>query len=274
MGESRGRWRLLESGPGDAARNMAVDEALLEIHAAGRTAPTLRFYRWEPPALSIGHFQAVAGEVDEAACAREGFQWVRRLTGGRAVLHWADLTYSVVVGEAVLSGSVLETYRLLSTGLLAGLRLLGVPAELAGEKLTVPRKADAACFAVPSSYELLAGGKKLVGSAQVRRKNTILQHGSVLLDFDPYLLARVTGHTENTAATAALYRQRVTSLREVLGYPPSPVDVTQALAEGFARALDISLVPGGLTGEEESLAADLAAKYREADWNYRALRSR
>ncbi|MDA8335800.1 MAG: biotin/lipoate A/B protein ligase family protein [Peptococcaceae bacterium] len=257
-------WRLLDSGPGDGVRNMAVDEALLLEHAAGRTLPTLRFYRWDPPALSIGHFQPVRGEVNRDRLTQEGFGLVRRLTGGRAVLHRADLTYSVVVGEALLSGSVLETYRLLSAGLLAGLRLLGVEAELAGEK--PGGGTDPACFAVPSSYELLAGGRKLVGSAQVRRKNTILQHGSLLLDFDPRLLARVTGPDEQAAA---LYRERVTSLREILGFIPPYGDLVGAFAQGFATALGVALVPGDLTGEEESLAARLAGKYGGDEWNVR-----
>ncbi|HUW66356.1 MAG TPA: biotin/lipoate A/B protein ligase family protein, partial [Spirochaetia bacterium] len=247
MPETKAKWRLLDSGPGVAARNMAVDEALLLEHAAGRTGPTLRFYRWDPPALSIGHFQTVQGEVNLNALQQEGFGWVRRLTGGRAVLHWADLTYSVVVGEAVLSGSVVETYRLLSAGLLAGLALLGVKAELgapapAGREKQAAGVQQAACFAVPSSYELLVNGKKLIGSAQVRQKNTILQHGSLLLDFDPYLLARVTGPGDRAASLSSLYKARVTSLREVLGFSPPHGELVAAMAQGFARALGISLV--------------------------------
>lgn len=265
------RWRLLDSGPADAVRNMAVDEALLLEYAAGRSLPTLRFYQWDPPTLSIGHFQAVLGEVNQAALENEGFGLVRRLTGGRAVLHWADLTYSVVVGEDVLRGSVVETYRKLSDGLLTGLRILGVRAELAGEKPanSLTQAAPTACFAVPSSYELLVGGKKLIGSAQVRQRNTILQHGSLLLDFDPLLLARVTGTGEKVKSKAKLYGERVTSVRESLGFVPSYGELVEALAQGFVQALGVYLVPGSLTGEEECLVAELSRKYAGEEWNHR-----
>jgi len=256
-------WRLLDSGSGGAAWNMAVDEAVLQEYAAGEAAPTLRFYQWDPPALSLGRFQDPPGEASLDALRREGFAWVRRPTGGRAVLHWRDLTYAVVVGEDFLRGSVVETYRRLSAALVAGLRLLGVRAELAGEKAG-EAGVDPACFAVPSSYELLVNGKKLVGSAQVRRKGAILQHGSLLLDFDPLLLARVTAPPEAVTAQAALYAARVTSLREVLGAVPPYGELVRAMTGGFAGTLGVTFHPGTLTAAEEDRAAGLAGRCTEA----------
>jgi len=239
---------------------MAVDEALAEEYASGRTPPTLRLYQWDPPALSLGRFQDRPAQASLDALRREGFALVRRPTGGRAVLHWRDLTYAVVVGEDFLRGSVLETYRRLSAALVAGLGHLGVRSEFAGEK-TGGAGEDPACFAVPSSYELLVNGKKLVGSAQVRRKGVILQHGSLLLDFDPLLLARVIAPAKEAAAQAAGYAARVTSLREVLGAVPPYGELVRAVTQGFTETLAVTLHSGRLTPAEERRAAELAGNY-------------
>ncbi|HCW50627.1 MAG TPA: hypothetical protein DGR79_00940, partial [Clostridiales bacterium] len=198
-GRGRREWRLIvEDEPRCAAENMAVDEAVARSVAAGNAPPTLRFYRWRPPAVSLGYFQDAAEAVDLEACRAEGVSVVRRLTGGRAVLHDREVTYSVVVPSALLPDSVVESYRLLAEGLVTGLRALGYRAYLAPER---PERAGdpgpgvpgAACFEVPSSYEILVGGRKVVGSAQVRRAGVILQHGSIMLELDAARLARVLG---------------------------------------------------------------------------------
>jgi len=195
-GDRRGAWRLIiEERPRTGAENMAIDEALMLVHAEGKSAPALRFYRWDPPAVSLGYFQDPRTEVDREACRQAGVDIVRRPTGGRAVLHEHETTYSVVVSSDLLPGSVVETYRRLAAGLVAGLRSLGYEAELAPERAT-PGGADSpdgACFEVPSSYEIVVGGRKVVGSAQVRRRGVILQHGSILKRLQPERLARVLG---------------------------------------------------------------------------------
>ena len=174
---------------------MAIDEAIAVAHGRGEVPPTLRFYGWNPPAVSIGYFQSMLEEVDLDAVRAGGYGYVRRPTGGRLIFHHMELTYSVVIREELLPGGVVETYREISQGLLAGMAELGAPAELSGGDRD-PRRADpdgfhTACFDTASAYELQIGGRKVAGSAQTRRDGVILQHGSILLDIDVPLLFRL-----------------------------------------------------------------------------------
>jgi len=177
-------WRLLVDPPASGAWNMAVDEVLLDGIAAGTAPPTLRFYGWTPPCLSLGYFQPF-DVVDLDSCRALGVDIVRRPTGGRAILHDREVTYSVVLPAWVLGqdGGVLLSYHRLSLALQDGLRRLGVPATLAPAS-AAPSTAvhGPACFDRPSAHEILLNGRKLVGSAQVRRGGAILQHGSILVE--------------------------------------------------------------------------------------------
>jgi len=267
------RWRLIRDGEHTAAWNMAVDEALLHGHAAGKSPPVLRLYGWCPPALSIGYFQRWAQEVNEAGCRARGFDWVRRPTGGRALLHQHELTYSVAVREDLLPGSVLETYCALSQGLLAGFQRLGLTAHLAaGQGHRQIRGLSAACFDSPSAYELTVEGKKIVGSAQTRREGCILQHGSILLDLDVDALCDcllLTGEGTRARMRRLLHR-RATSLGQVLEKPPSPEEVAGAMADGFASALKLVLCDSTLyPWEEEEAQRLMEEKYLSPAWNKR-----
>src|ERR1700693_6058709 len=164
-------WRLLLDPPAAGAWNMAVDEVLLDGSAAGSAPPTLRFYQWAPPCLSLGYFQAF-DVVDVAGCRRLGVDVVRRPTGGRAILHDRELTYSVALPLRLLGddGAVLPSYHRLSLGLECGLKRLGVPVVLAPEAAAQASPDHGpVCFDQPSAHEILLDGRKLVGSAQVRR---------------------------------------------------------------------------------------------------------
>lgn len=183
-------WRLLFDQPSHAAWNMAADEAMLVALSNGEILPTLRFYGWNPPAVSIGYFQKLNTEIDIAACAEQGIDVVRRLTGGRAVLHEAELTYSLVVREDTpnIPTSVTESYLFFSRAIVAGLQQLGVTAQMQQpepQRRQIRSVSSAACFDAPSHYEITVGGRKLVGSAQVRRDGVLLQHGSILLTLYP-----------------------------------------------------------------------------------------
>ncbi|MGE5559798.1 MAG: biotin/lipoate A/B protein ligase family protein [Chloroflexota bacterium] len=262
-------WRLLPLETMGPAENMAVDEAIMIAHRAGRVPPTLRFYAWNPPTLSLGYSQSFAREVDRDACERHGVAWVRRPTGGRAVLHHRELTYSVVVSEALLPGGILPTYLKISSGLLRGLRACGVDAALTAPGLK-EHDLTAACFDAPSAYELTVDGRKLVGSAQVRRDGVILQHGSILTDFDADLLASVlrVRDEESRPRLARVLESRAISLRHVLGHEPEWGALADAIAAGVAAEMDLELVPGALTAEEGELARELARdKYGTAAWN-------
>ncbi|NLG84481.1 MAG: lipoate--protein ligase family protein [Firmicutes bacterium] len=253
-------WRLLPLSPGEPARNMAVDLAVFYAYRQGLVLPTLRFYTWEPPAVSCGRFQDFA-ELDLDACARLGYRVVRRPTGGRAVLHEGDLTYAVVMGERDgLPSGVLPSYLFLSRGLLAGLRRLGLAAELA-----VPARAGSrspACFAGPSWYELVVAGRKVAGSAQRREGGDVLQHGSIALAFSPARLAGVLRATGEEGDQAARLARAAAGLSAFL--PGLDVArVAAAVQEGFAEALGVEFVEGRLSAAEEEMTASFLRDFPE-----------
>jgi lipoate-protein ligase A len=222
---------------------MGVDEALLATAAAGGPA-SLRVYRWDGPWLSLGYAQAaVPGRL--AACARAGVGVVRRTTGGRAVLHGADLTYAVAAPESALPAGLGPAYAWLADALEAALRGLGVAVDRApAGRAGAPGPGEFDCFAAPAGHELCAGGRKLVGSAQRRSGGGILQHGSIRLTPDPEAACRATG----------LAGEGATSLAE-LGVACEPERVAAAVAEALAARLGAAFEPGGLDPAERRLAA-------------------
>jgi lipoate-protein ligase A len=261
-------WRLLITPPAMGRRNMAIDEAILDSVAAAMAPPTLRFYAWDPACLSLGHAQPM-DVVDEAGLVVEGWDIVRRPTGGRALLHTDELTYSIAAPDSVpgLAGGVLPSYRTLSRGLLAGLERLGLHPD--APALTVVGQSDRlnpVCFEVPSAYEITVGGKKLVGSAQLRRRSAILQHGSLPLTGDITRVVRGLRYPDEDSRRQAAVRLRrhATTLEVQLGRPVSFDAAAGALVEGFVEALGWSITPGPLTSNEQSMARQLEATlYRQ-----------
>lgn len=269
-------WRLLDSGADDGYSNMAVDEAVMLAVQAG-APPTLRIYGWQPACLSIGTFQGVTTDIDTDACARIGVDWVRRPTGGRAILHDQEVTYSVAAlqDDERIAGDVMESYRRISMGLLAGLKRLGIEADLAPSNIpATPSGAPkpAACFAAPSQHEIMVGGRKIIGSAQRRQGKVLLQHGSLLLDLDVnrlMSLLRFASPDEREQLSVRVSRESV-GLNELKGQAMSYAAVAAALAAGFAEALSINLVPGEPTAGEQDDAARLRReKYMSDVWRYR-----
>jgi lipoate-protein ligase A len=234
---------------------MAVDESLAEAVDAGRSPAVLRLYRWAPPCLSLG-FSQPYGAADAAFCAAHGVDVVRRPTGGRAVLHHLELTYAVLapLGRGPFSHDLQAAYRTICRALVAGLRELGVSAELSGE----PEGGHLAptqpipCFVGPAAGEVVVAGRKLVGSAMRRVGDTILQHGSILEGWDGPLQAGCLGLADDSSL-----RPAVATLADLLGGAPDPVGLADALAAGFARTFGITLEPSVLTAEESSRAAVL-----------------
>src|SRR6202171_6546797 len=260
-------WRLLIDPPGPGAWNMAVDEVLLDGVAAGNAPPTLRFYEWAPPCLSLGYFQAFE-VVDVAGCHRLGVDIVRRPTGGRAILHDHELTYSVALPLSLLGddGGVLPSYHRLSLALERGLKQLGVPVVLAPES-AAQRAPDhgPACFDRPSAHEILLGGRKLVGSAQVRRATAILQHGSILIEprIDRMLACLRLPH-----GSAGQIEDGVAGLAEVGDFEPARI--AGALADAFAEEFGARLVNSPLRPDERQAAEALAtSKYQSVAWTER-----
>jgi lipoyl(octanoyl) transferase len=266
------RWRLLLSGPATGAWNMAVDEALLQAIAAGSGIPTLRFYGWAPPCLSLGYFQPF-DVVDVAACRARGVDIVRRPTGGRAILHDRELTYSVTLPASLLGEArgILPSYYRISRALQSGLRQLGVSTTLAPESaaLAVVDRGPS-CFDRASAHEILLNGRKLVGSAQVRKGSALLQHGSILIEPRIDVLMACLGFAADAASDGLA--DAVAGLAEV-GVAEAD-QIAAAVATGVAREFDGSLISGQLTAEEVAAAEELlAGRYRSADWTRRPLPS-
>ncbi len=260
---SRATWRLIvDAHPRTGAWNMALDEAVMDAVAAGAVPPTLRFYQWEPPCLSLGKRQPLDG-VELARCRDDGVDVVRRATGGWAILHTDELTYSVAVSpqDERAAGAILDAYRKLSAGLVDGLRRLGALAEMNPVNPYGVHNASAACFEVPSAYEITVGSQKLMGSAQARPAGRVLQHGSLPLRGD---IARVADYLRHDADDArehlrAHLRERATTLGDVLGRPVSFAEAAEALRFGFAAALNLDLAPGDVTPDELAAAERIQA---------------
>ncbi len=267
------KWRLILSGHSDGYTNMAVDEAIMEAVGAQIAPPTLRLYGWRPPAVSLGYFQEVDESIDTEAIQGRGWDLVRRPTGGRAILHDDEVTYSVCVPQELLrhGSSVIKSYRELSRGIEAGLQLLGVVAQLGKQPANhraSGRDLPAICFAQTARVDMTVDGRKIVGSAQVRRNGVILQHGSVPLTLNPADHLAVMPPRDGTTGDRDLQRA-VKTVSEAVGRPVSFSEVSSALIAGFNDALGIELGEAPLTTEERQMAARLRAdRYSTKEWNH------
>lgn len=253
---------------------MALDEAIFEAVRTGAAPPTLRLYAWQPPALSLGYSQSIQ-DVDQRALARAGWDLVRRPTGGRAILHTDELTYALIAphDHSLVRGGVLASYQRLSRGLVRGLERLGLEVEVAGETVPEPRQAeDPVCFVVPSAYELTAEGKKLVGSAQVRRSGAVLQHGTLPLYGDLGRICRILRYrtADERERAAERVRQRAVSVEQALGRRLEWQEAARALAEGFRVEFGLELEEGPLSQAELDHAEELTQSRRaDASWTTR-----
>ncbi len=274
---------MILDGAHPASYNMACDEALFLSVASGASMPVLRLYRWEPAAISIG-YHGDARQVDRDHCQAMGWEFVRRPTGGGAVFHDRELTYAVVAPVRGLGSDVLSVYRRVSAGLVAALRRLGLEAELqpphhraatmlpeAGE--TGPDGESqwaGVCFDTPSAYELMVGGRKVVGSAQVRRGGYFLQHGAILLEANPqrHLWGFHIPDPDVRRQAEAAFASHAAGLADILGRPLPAEELADAVVAGMAEALDLRFVPSAIT-EEEANRVDwlLAHKYLTRAWN-------
>jgi lipoate-protein ligase A len=266
-------WRVIVDGAADGLFNMAVDEAIAQAVASGQALSTLRLYGWEPGCLSLGYAQS-ASDVQTDALRARGWDVVRRLTGGRAILHIDEMTYSVVtpLDDPRVEGGVVESYRRLSRGLMAGLGSLGA-AVSAGKGDGSARGFDGpVCFEVPSDYEITSQGKKLLGSAQTRRGGVVLQHGALPLWGDITRICDVLVFASDAEREEARTRllSRAITLEEALGQRVSMEDVVEAMTDGFHEALCLTLQPGDLSPEERARAEFLReTKYASAEWTMR-----
>ncbi|HSB47036.1 MAG TPA: biotin/lipoate A/B protein ligase family protein [Candidatus Bilamarchaeum sp.] len=243
------RWRIIDYTENDAFMNMAIDEAVSGSVAAGGP-PTIRFYGWRPPAVSIGYFQSLEKEIDLEACRRAGVDFVRRRTGGGAVYHDTDgeITYSVIAGEDILPRDIIASYRVICGWILRSLSIIGIEAEF------------------KPINDIVSGGKKISGNAQTRRGGVLLQHGTILHSVDVermFSLLRVSDEKIRDKMIATV-KDRVTSVSELSG--ASRDSLYRALVQGFTEGKEFAF--DSLTPEEVARAHALALeRYRTGEWN-------
>lgn len=241
---------------------MAVDEILMDSARAGRV--TLRLYGWEPGCLSFGRNQTARGRYDGAAAAARGIDVVRRPTGGRSVFHHREITYSVTAPGAEWGG-LRDAYLRINRALAAALRELGVPASVAAERRDgpTPRPTARACFRDPLPGEVVAGGRKLIGSAQWRDGGALLQHGSLLLHNDQHTVEELrVGGPGRTDVPAV-------GLSELLDPLPDLEGISHVMARSFAAELDREVLRAEMASTELEAAARRRAKYEDDAWTWR-----
>jgi lipoate-protein ligase A len=250
------KWRLIDMRTENASTQMAIDEAIAYARISENNPNTIRLYRWNPSAVSIGYFQSLMNEVDIEACKELGVDIIRRITGGGAVFHDYDgeITYSLVApdNDPKIPRDILSSYKLICNCLIDGLRELGVDSEF------------------KPINDIIAGGRKISGNAQTRRYGVILQHGTILVDSDAkkiFSVLKVSGVKISDKAIKSA-EERVTSIRKYLGRDVSFEEGRNALVKGFESKLSIQLESGELTDHEEELVQHFKQKYQSADWVY------
>ena len=248
----------MDTGLNGAFYNMALDEAIVVARSKNLVPNTLRFFRWEPSAVSIGYFQSMEDEVDIASCNERSIDYVRRRTGGGAVYHDRDgeLTYSMMINQdhRLISGDFQKTYQTLCSGLTLGLSRLGIPAEF------------------KPINDIIVEGKKISGNAQTRRMNVVHQHGTILREIDPALMFKVLKVPSEKIRDKMIKsaEERVTSINKFLERDVDFGELKKALINGFEKSFKIELVPGEIIEFEEQLSSQLKAeKYATKEWNFK-----
>ncbi|WP_249871424.1 lipoate--protein ligase family protein [Oceanobacillus saliphilus] len=266
------QWAFIDTGFNDAAINMAFDECLINWHREGIIPPTLRFYGWSAPSLSVGYFQKVENKIDFDALHRHQCQFVRRLTGGSAVLHDDELTYSLVISESDpdIPLSVQEAYYVLSKGVLEGYKNLGIPAEYAIVDKQSGKERTPICFEKPAFYEMVADGKKLSGNAQTRKKGVLLQHGSLPISIDTEMLFDLFLFPSERAKERkrSAFSKKAITIDQLTSKKHNFEMLKGAFKNGFEKGLNIDLHPLELSESQWDEVKKLAeAKYELNAWN-------
>ncbi len=271
-------WAYIDTGLNSAAVNMAFDECMLRWHSQGKIPPTLRFYGWSKPTLSIGYFQR-AKTINFQAVEKYACEFVRRLTGGSAVLHDDELTYSLVIDEhdPSIPKSVTKAYYILSQGVLEGYKNLNVPCEFAIPERELDKERSAICFEKPSFYEMVVDGKKISGNAQTRKQGVLMQHGSIPVSLDNNMLFDLFAFSSEKSRQRRKeqFAQKATSIKEVTGKSYTYEQMKVAFKKGFETGLDIHLSPLKLSEEQWKEVQELAhTKYETDMWNYYTTKER
>ncbi|MEM7816004.1 MAG: lipoate--protein ligase family protein [Candidatus Aenigmatarchaeota archaeon] len=244
-------FRLIRTIEASGAVQMAIDEAILTARIRNLVPNTLRFFTWKPPCVTIGFFQSLEQEVDVKKARELGVDIVRRYTGGGAVFHDKELTYSIVLSEKEASADIIESYKKICGGIVSGLETLGIKAEF------------------KPINDIVVNGKKISGSAQTRKGGIILQHGTILMDTDVkkmFSLLKVPDEKFRDKMIKAA-QERVTSLKTEAGREINRKELENAIVSGFGNVFGARFSEGRLTKEETKLAERLQkGKYSTKDW--------
>jgi len=267
-------WRMIITEPLPGAMNMALDEVLLNSVQAGLSPPVVRLYRWQPQSVTLGYSQRGAGQVNTDYCQTAGIDIVRRLTGGRAVLHDQEVTYSVISRQqGLFSAGILESYRTIAEVLLHCLKTFGLDTQLVGRHAGTTSSdgvEQSACFTAPAQFEIVCAGKKICGSSQKRGQDSFLQHGSIPVDLDLHKLFRAL-NTDNQASVDAGAERLGTKVGWINRFSQNPCsvdEVEEQLMSSFALLWPVKFIVSGPTTAEMEQAAQLAAqKYNFIDWH-------
>lgn len=263
-------WRLIIHEKKDPYFNMAVDEAISKSVAEGLSYPTLRFYLWEPATLSLGYFQRYEKEIDENFCHTNNISLVRRITGGRAVLHDDEITYSVSIpsNDPLYEKNLIESYKLIAEALAEGLKILNLNPSFCYKKLPAEHS-SAVCFDAPSIYEITIEGKKIIGSAQKRFQNSFLQHGSIPFSIDVDKLFNCFKF-ENSQLKERLknsFLSKATAINLESKKPVFVNEAIEAIIEGFRRILNIDFLKDEISEYEKKIINEnLYEKYKSMQW--------
>ncbi|MEI6519485.1 MAG: lipoate--protein ligase family protein [bacterium] len=257
-------WRFLPAIDNRGWMHMAMDVALLEAVQNGLSAPILRFYRWRPACMTLGKFQPAEGNINIDRCREMGIDISRRPTGGRAIFHDDEVTFSVIITEKDLpdaGSNVMDSYRVLGAAMVSGMQKLGLPAELVdihansfSEAASVSATANPACFAARARCDLMVNGAKIIGSAQMRRDGVILQQNSLPLNINFPVWEEIFYRSDWEKVAAG----KAVSLNEAAGRNVSEDEVINALKAGFAEEFGTVWIDSKITVEEMKRAEELA----------------
>ncbi|MHB9029957.1 MAG: lipoate--protein ligase family protein [Candidatus Latescibacterota bacterium] len=262
------KWRFLDTGKGSAFFNMALDEAILRAVRAGESSPVFRLYGWEPEAITVGYSQNASTVLDLGKCGREGVPVTRRLTGGRAVFHADEVTYSVIgsVEDPRFGGTLMDTYRAISRVLLDAVAASGADAEWSRGESGASRNPAAVgaapCFLSVSRYEITLGGRKMVGSAQRRIGGFFLQQGSILTGPGHERIADYLGSAEAAGKAREAMAKKTVDLASAMRHPVSIDTFKKLLAESFARAAELEVY------RDEPTPSEIEYAHRAAEERY------
>lgn len=247
------KWRLIETIEADGAMQMAIDEAILTFRIKNSVPNTLRFFTWDPPCLTIGYFQSLQKEIDVKNAERQGVDIVRRYTGGGAVLHDKELTYSLVISEDDVPQDIVASYQNICSAIIKGLEHLHINSEF------------------KQINDIIVNGKKISGNAQTRREGVVLQHGTILIDADIKKMFSLLKVPDEKIKDKMIQNveERISSLKKELDREISVDELRGFLIKGFEEAFEVRFEESGLTVEEKMLAEKLCKdKYSTRKWCY------